>query len=218
MQRLPPEPPLPCSEASRPTLCRVSDANRCSLPNWHTFVADSSLGQGFEPRPGRPKLSRADQLHHPPQARRPCRYYDASVPAPTVVILAAGEGTRMRSSVPKVLHPILGLADDPVADPGRQRGRGRPRRGHRRAQAPARRAAARRRRGRRPAGAQGHRRRGQGRRVPHRSGRAGPRDQRRRAADHSRGRRRAFADAHTKSGAAATMATMELDDPPATVA
>jgi bifunctional UDP-N-acetylglucosamine pyrophosphorylase/glucosamine-1-phosphate N-acetyltransferase len=30
------------------------------------------------------------------------------MPAPTVVILAAGEGTRMRSSVPKVLHPICG--------------------------------------------------------------------------------------------------------------
>jgi bifunctional UDP-N-acetylglucosamine pyrophosphorylase/glucosamine-1-phosphate N-acetyltransferase len=28
--------------------------------------------------------------------------------APTVVLLAAGEGTRMRSSVPKVLHPICG--------------------------------------------------------------------------------------------------------------
>src|SRR4051812_2342932 len=54
------------------------------------------------------KASRADQLHHPPTGRRPCRYYDASVPAPTVVILAAGEGTRMRSALPKVLHPILG--------------------------------------------------------------------------------------------------------------
>ena len=30
------------------------------------------------------------------------------LPAATVVILAAGEGTRMRSSLPKVLHPICG--------------------------------------------------------------------------------------------------------------
>ncbi len=30
------------------------------------------------------------------------------MPAPTVVLLAAGEGTRMRSALPKVLHPICG--------------------------------------------------------------------------------------------------------------
>jgi len=48
------------------------------------------------------------QLHHPPRRASAARYYDATVPAPIVVILAAGEGTRMRSAVPKVLHPVCG--------------------------------------------------------------------------------------------------------------
>jgi bifunctional UDP-N-acetylglucosamine pyrophosphorylase/glucosamine-1-phosphate N-acetyltransferase len=40
-----------------------------------------------------------------------------AVPAPTVVIIAAGEGTRMRSALPKVLHPLCGrpLINWPVA-------------------------------------------------------------------------------------------------------
>jgi hypothetical protein len=38
------------------------------------------------------------------------------------IVLAAGEGTRMRSSLPKVLHPVAGqslLAHVPRREPGR---------------------------------------------------------------------------------------------------
>ena len=31
------------------------------------------------------------------------------MPAPIAVVLAAGQGTRMRSQTPKVLHPICGV-------------------------------------------------------------------------------------------------------------
>src|SRR6188768_3855683 len=34
--------------------------------------------------------------------------YDSGVSSPLVLVMAAGEGTRMRSSLPKVLHPVCG--------------------------------------------------------------------------------------------------------------
>ena len=34
--------------------------------------------------------------------------YDSGVSSPLVLVLAAGEGTRMRSSLPKMLHPVCG--------------------------------------------------------------------------------------------------------------
>ena len=120
----------------------------------------------------------------------------------------------MRSALPKVLHPLCGrpLIVWPVAA-AREAGAGRivvvdgPKRaldGR----------AARGRRGRGPGGAQRHRRRGPPRRRTHIDAdddRA--RALRRRAADHRRGDRRRSSRAHEASGAAATMATMELDDP-----
>ncbi len=36
--------------------------------------------------------------------------YDLPVSSPTVLVMAAGQGTRMRSSLPKMLHPVCGRA------------------------------------------------------------------------------------------------------------
>jgi bifunctional UDP-N-acetylglucosamine pyrophosphorylase/glucosamine-1-phosphate N-acetyltransferase len=40
----------------------------------------------------------------------PLRHYDLPVSSPLVLVMAAGEGTRMRSSTPKMLHPVCGRA------------------------------------------------------------------------------------------------------------
>src|SRR5262245_63186745 len=44
----------------------------------------------------------------PDRALDPCASTMRTVSGPTVLIMAAGEGTRMRSSLPKVLHPVCG--------------------------------------------------------------------------------------------------------------
>src|SRR5215470_18821032 len=55
------------------------------------------------PGPGRP----GGQPDHRGPAPIPRSCVSASVPA-AVIVLAAGEGTRMKSSVPKVLNPVGG--------------------------------------------------------------------------------------------------------------
>src|SRR5829696_4358841 len=63
------------------------------------------------------KVPRASQLHHSPtcspkdKGRRRARYPDQLMAAPfTVLIMAAGQGTRIRSDTPKVLHRVAGKA------------------------------------------------------------------------------------------------------------
>src|SRR5829696_5672096 len=108
------------SERFRPRE-RRGDRNPCGVLRvawWHEHMFASrpdvrvKLG-GRDSNPRSADQNRMScQLDDPPLAighgGRRGRYYDARVPAPTVVILAAGEGTRMRSSLPKVLHPLCG--------------------------------------------------------------------------------------------------------------
>src|SRR3954469_4036518 len=78
------------------------------------YVADGKRAgeAGVEPVASASKVPRACQLHHsPPALDHPRRRWPVPwppMPAPTAVILAAGQGTRMRSATPKVLHPICG--------------------------------------------------------------------------------------------------------------
>ena len=146
-------------------------------------------GQGFEPRYPAPKTG-VLPLDDPPGRGR---YYDAPVTAPTVLILAAGEGTRMRSAVAEGAASAVRAHDDRVADRRGPRGGRRSHRGRRRAEARARRRAARGRRGRDPGGAQRHRRRGPLGGGADRPRHHGARALRRRAADHRRRDHRARA-------------------------
>ena len=71
--------------------------------------------------PGHPVARSPGHAAHPAYAVRAGRlsiaYDPLSVTAPVVVILAAGDGTRMRSATPKLLHPLCGrpMIEWPVA-------------------------------------------------------------------------------------------------------
>ena len=50
-------------------------------------------------------MAKTQQAKGPPSAPH---HYDPGVSSPLVLVMAAGEGTRMRSSMPKMLHPVCG--------------------------------------------------------------------------------------------------------------
>jgi bifunctional UDP-N-acetylglucosamine pyrophosphorylase / glucosamine-1-phosphate N-acetyltransferase len=59
-------------------------------------------------RAGHPCRTTGPARHvHSPDRTRPS-HYDSAVKSPLVLVMAAGEGTRMRSSLPKMLHPVCG--------------------------------------------------------------------------------------------------------------
>src|SRR5436190_22571626 len=72
-------------------------------------TATSAGGQGFEPRLPGPKPG-VLPLDDPPKASVSIGAATLRlVPSrPTVLVMAAGHGTRMRSQTPKVLHPVCG--------------------------------------------------------------------------------------------------------------
>ena len=134
--------------------------------------------------------------------------------APIVVILAAGQGTRMRSAHAEGPARPLRAADDRVA--GRRRARGRRRRGSSSSTRPQRPLDGQLpdgRRARRPARAERdrRRRRGRRRRCSTRDGRSSSSTATSRSSPPRRSA--SSSSAHAASGAAATMATTELDDP-----
>src|SRR5438067_9668680 len=51
---------------------------------------------------------RASEPSAPPRERAFDHYHQGAVKIPSVLIMAAGRGTRMRSRTPKVLHPLCG--------------------------------------------------------------------------------------------------------------
>ncbi len=121
-------------EAPRCTSAMIAIARRASASEYrgpfratntcsHEQPDGTTGGEGIEPKsfPG-PKPG-VFPLDHPPTVSRPRRirprreattprrpplYAHAVADAPTALIMAAGRGTRMRSALPKVLHPVCG--------------------------------------------------------------------------------------------------------------
>src|SRR3954467_407238 len=85
---------------------RGRDTNTCS----HHARTETAGGEGFEPNSLRHPKCRVLPITPPPKGARSIGAATLrDVPSrPTVLVMAAGHGTRMRSQTPKVLHPVCG--------------------------------------------------------------------------------------------------------------
>src|SRR3954453_17871704 len=85
---------------------RGMGTNGCS----HHAQTETAGGEGFEPNSLRHPKCRVLPITPPPKGARSIGAATLRhVPSrPTVLVMAAGHGTRMRSQTPKVLHPVCG--------------------------------------------------------------------------------------------------------------
>src|SRR5712671_2045008 len=73
---------------------------------WGTLEGAASCFRPIQSARDRALVAKTQQPEGCPTLSR--SHYDPKVRSPLVLVMAAGEGTRMRSATPKMLHPVCG--------------------------------------------------------------------------------------------------------------